>query len=205
MRRLLLVIVLALFVLPFAAHAQDEQPELAWELNADTYVDVADMGIRFYYPTGWVLDTSRGATIGETQEDVDASLDGDDSTQPTGMVITVGGLPNTLFADLGDDPSLDDIADFVVEQSKVTEETRTEAPVMTRRSISIIGTNKGRDGVASLWQQGDFVGIASLGLPEGVSIDDVGLTWGVTLGSIAPLGAQDLGDGTITDNVSNFT
>jgi hypothetical protein len=208
MRRLLLVLVfalLALFVLPVAAFAQDEQPQLAWELSADTYVDMTDLGFRFYYPTGWVLDTSKGATIAATQEDIDAQLDGDDSTQSEGMVISVAGLPLTVFADLGDAPTLDDIADFVVEQSQLTEESREEAPVMTRRSISVIGTKNERDGIATLWKQGDNLGIATINVPDSIAIDDIALTWGVTLGSIAPLGAQDLGDGTITDNVSNFT
>jgi len=204
MRRLFFVIVLALLALPLVSFAQDDQPKLAWELKADTFVDVTDMGIRFYYPTGWLVDTSKGVTIAETQEDIDLSNDGDASTQPTGMVITVGGLPKAAFADLGDDATLDAIADFVVEKSNVTEESRVEAPVMARRSISIVGTSNGRDGVASLWQQGDFVGVASLGLPDSVSIDDVASTWGATLASIAPLGAQDLGEGTITDNYSKI-
>ncbi|MEO8609142.1 MAG: hypothetical protein ABI690_14730 [Chloroflexota bacterium] len=207
MRRLLMVMLFALLTLsalPMTSFAQDQK--LGWDLQSDTHVDVTDLGFRFYYPKGWVLDTKKGITLGQTQADIDAANDGDDSTQAAGMTIGISGFPIAGLTDLGDDPSLDDIVDFAVKANKIIELSRTEAPVMTRRSLSVIGTNKAaRAGFATFWKQGEYAVIVTLGLPDTVSVDEMGYTWGVTLASIAPLDAQPLGDGMLTADESHFT
>ena len=206
MRRLITMIVFTLLVLPFAAFAQDQK--IGWNLQDDNYVDVTDLGFRFYYPTGWVYDlkSGKGINLADTQAGLDAQLDDDDSTQAAGMTIEIRGLPLAGLTDLGDNPSLDDIVDFAVKASDVTEPTRTEAPVMTRRSITVIGSNSaGREGFATFWKQGDYVVIVTLGLPEKVTVKEMGYTWDVTIGSIKPLDAQELGDGLLTDEASHFT
>jgi hypothetical protein len=204
MRRSLTLIVFALLVLPFVVSAQDQK--IGWNLQDDHYVDVSDLGFRFYYPTGWVLDTSKGIALGQTQEDIDAQNDDDDSTQAAGMVIGIRGIPLAGLTDLGDDPSLDDIVDFAVKGSDVTEDSRAETSVMTRRSITVNGSDKaGRQGFATFWKQGDYVVFVTLGLPEKVTVKEMAYTWDVTLGSVKPLDAQELGDGMLTDDTSHFT
>jgi hypothetical protein len=58
MRRFLAGLLLSLLALgvPFSTFAQDQ--ELAWELDAENYLDVSDLGFRFYYPVDWVWGTS---------------------------------------------------------------------------------------------------------------------------------------------------
>jgi hypothetical protein len=208
MRRLMTVLVLALVVLaalPVVSFAQDEAPAFAWEFDKDTYVDLTD-GFRFYYPVDWVVDTSKGVVIGQTQEDVDASNDGDPATYGSGMVINVGLVPMEAFADLGEEATLDDIANFIVEQSGITEKSRAESSVMARRAISIIGTNaQERDGIATIWKQDGAIGVASLGLPEEVGVDDVATTWVATLLSISPIDAPLLAADVLTDSAAGFT
>jgi hypothetical protein len=204
MRRLLIIALAALFVLPTLAFAQGQKT--VWDLNADTHVDVQDLGFRFYYPQGWVLDTSKGITVGETQADIDAEIDGNPATEPKGPTISVQGIPLTALSSLGDNPALDDIVDTAVKSGNLTEAGRTEAPVMTRRSITVYGSNtNGREGMASFWKQGENVVVASLALPAGASPNDYFYTWGVTIGSIAPLDAQPLGDQVLTNDTLQFT
>jgi hypothetical protein len=122
------------------------------------------------------------------------------------MVIGIRGIPLAGLTDLGDDPSLDDIVDFAVKGSDVTEDSRAETSVMTRRSITVNGSDKaGRQGFATFWKQGDYVVFVTLGLPEKVTVKEMAYTWDVTLGSVKPLDAQELGDGMLTDDTSHFT
>src|SRR5688572_29412636 len=136
MRRFLMgLLLLLLLVLPFSTFAQDQ--ELGWELGEDSFIDITDIGFRFYYPVGWVWGSSSGGiSIAETQADLDAQLDDDDTTVPEGRVMSILGIPlESLPAD--EPQSMDDYADFVVEVGEITETERIELPIMSRRSISV--------------------------------------------------------------------
>ena len=205
MRRLLAIIFATLCLLPAAAFAQDSK--LVWELDKDSYLDVTDLGFRFYYPVGWVWDTgSSGIVIAPTQADLDAQLDDDDSTLPEGQVITILGIPMTALADLGDKPTMDQLADFVVETGKITQTERFELPVMARRSIWVVGENSlGRSGIGTFWTQNGYLILTSLGAPDTATINDSIYTWGYTLASVTPLDAEDLGTEKLSSAVSQFT
>jgi hypothetical protein len=206
MRRLFVVLLFTLLVLPFAAVAQD-QP-LAWELNATSYLDLKDLGFRFYYPSGWVYDTSNGngVQLADTQANLNAQIDGDDNTQPNGLSIVIRGIPLTALSDLGTNPTLDTIADYVVKIGGLTEIQRVEVPVITRRSISIFATtNTDRAGIASIWVQNGFLILASLGGQDTQSINDLAYTWYVTLSSIAPIDPLPLSTDLLSDESSHFT
>jgi hypothetical protein len=205
MRRLLALVVVGLFLLPAAAFAQES--ELIWELDKESYLDVTDLGFRFYYPVGWVWGTgSSGIVVAPTQADLDAQLDDDATTLPESHVMTIVGIPLTDLADLGDKPTLDQLADFVVETGGVTESERFEVPVMSRRSVWVMGENgQGRSGVATLWTQNGYLVLTTLGAPDADTLLNSVFTWGYTLGSVIPLEAEDLGSGALESAVSQFT
>jgi hypothetical protein len=205
MRRLF-VLLFTLLVLPFAASAQDHQ--LAWELNAATYLDLKDLGFRFYYPSGWVYDTANGngVQLADTQANLNAQIDGDDSTQPNGLSIVIRGIPLSALSDLGANPTLDAIADYVVKVGGLTEIQRAEVPVMTRRSISIIATtNSNRAGIATMWVQDKLLILASLGGQDTQSVNHLAYTWYATLASITPIDPLPLSKDLLSDESSHFT
>lgn len=207
MRRLFTVLMFTVLMLPFAVFAQDQK--MGWDLQADNYIDVQDLGFRFYFPKGWVydLESGNGIALADTQASLDAQVDDDDSTQPDSLVVIIRGIPLEALSDLGENPTLEAVADFAVTAGAITEsEPRVEVPIMTRRSLSVIGTNgDGRAGIASMWRQNGFLVLVSLGTPDEKTRNELAYTWGVTLGSIKPLDALDLGDGMLTDDVIQFT
>jgi len=200
------MILTALLALPFVATAQDQ--EVLWELSKENYLDVTDLGFRFYYPVGWVWDANsdRGIAIGATQDDVDAHLDGDDSTLPTGQIITILGVPLSALEEAGDNLKMDQLANLVVELGEITETERVEVPIMARRSISVVGENsQGRSGIGTLWTQNGYLVIASLGVPDQETVNSLAYTWGVTIGTMEPLNAEELGSKALASDVSQFT
>jgi hypothetical protein len=205
MRRFIAIVFATLCLLPAAVFAQDSK--LIWDLDKNSYLDVTDLGFRFYYPSGWVYGTGdNGIAIAETQADLDAQLDGDDSTLPEGEVISILGIPMTALADLGDHPTMDQLADFAVKSGKITETDRFELPVMARRSIWVVGENSlGRSGIGTLWQQNGYLISASLGGPDAKTIKNSIYTWGYTLASVIPLNAEDLGTEKLSSDLSQFT
>ncbi|MBZ0287815.1 MAG: hypothetical protein K8I30_09390 [Anaerolineae bacterium] len=207
MRRLLVMVLLAFAVMPFAAAAQDQK--IGWDLDESNYIDVQDLGFRFHFPTGWVydVDSGEGIAMADSQASMDAHLDDDDSTTPEGLIINIRGLPLEALTDLGENPTLNAIADFAVQAGGITEtEPRVEVPVLARHSITIIGTNSdGRAGFATIWRQDGNLVLLSLGAPDTQTRNELAYTWGVTLGWIRPLGALELSDDKVTDTISQFT
>src|SRR5215813_10462448 len=146
MKRFWMVFLLTLLALPALVNAQDQK--VVWDLSKDNYIDVKDLGFRFYYPKGWVFDTSDGIRIAENQADLDAQIDNDNSTQPKGEVIIILGVKLSNLTDLPADAKLDDAVNYVEKQVKFTETDRVEVPIMTRRSISVFGqSSDGRSGI----------------------------------------------------------
>ncbi|MBZ0287816.1 MAG: hypothetical protein K8I30_09395, partial [Anaerolineae bacterium] len=205
MRRLLAFVVAGLFLLPAAAFAQDST--LLWELDQENFLDVTDLGFRFYYPTGWVWGTGEsGIVIAPTEADLEAQLDDDDSTLPEGHVITIVGIPLTALAELGENPTLEQLADFVVEIGGISESERFELPVMSRRALWVLGENSlGRSGAGAMWTQNGYLVLSSLGATDPATLIDSMFTWGYTMGRVIPLAAEDLGSGALSSEVTGFT
>jgi hypothetical protein len=204
MKRLFAIFLFALLVLPIVVSAQNSK--VLWDLSDENYIDVTDLGFRFYYPTGWVYDTSNGIAFAENQADLDAQIDDDDSTIPSGVTITVRGIALSDLTDLGKNPKLDAVADFTVDAAGVKEDERVEVPIMARRSILIIGENNtGRYGIGTLWMQNGYLVLVSLGGADQPTIQNLAYTWGVTLGHITPLDTEPLGEGQLASDVSQFT
>ena len=99
------------------------------------------------------------------------------------------------------------MADFVVKSGKITPTERFELPViMARRSIWVVGENSlGRSGVGTLWVQNGYLILTSLGAPDAKTIKNSVYTWGYTLASAIPLGAEDLGTAKLSSDLSQFT
>ncbi|MEO8609144.1 MAG: hypothetical protein ABI690_14740 [Chloroflexota bacterium] len=205
MRRLLVILFACLCLLPTAAFAQDNK--LTWDLDKKSYLDVTDLGFRFYYPSGWVYGSSgNGIAIAETQSDLDAQLDDDDSTRPDGQVISILGVPLTALTDLGDNPTLEQLTDFAVKSGKIKESDRFEVPVMARRAIWVVGKNSlGRSGVGTFWVQNGYLIVTSLGAPDADTISKSIYTWSYTLASALPLNAENLGTEKVSSDLSQFT
>jgi hypothetical protein len=196
MKRLaLLAVFLLALVVPTVSLAQNN-PGPVWDLT-QTFT-VTDLGFTFKFPKDWVNDTSNGIVLAATQDDIKAFSDDDPKTQPEGAVITINAVQiSALKAQVGSDPTLDDLANLVVKSGDIKEtEARVEIPVMTRRSISVIGTSNanGRGGIATIWRQGDFLVIATASAPDMKEMIRLSYSWGQVIGSMSPVDAQPLSD-----------
>ncbi len=191
-RRFVLIALLLLVMLPFTAFAQDD---LVWSFDAKNFIDAPDLGFRFYYPLGWTFDLSSGFAFAETEADLAAELDDDDSTIAEGSTISVSGIPLEALPDLGEDPTLDAIVDFGVEAAGVTETRRVETTVLARRAIAIFAVNEQEQpGVAVFWLQGDYVVRATVGTPDAATLEALLPAWSLVLLSIEPLDALPLSE-----------
>lgn len=200
-RRILLgILVLALMALamPIIA-AQDNQT--VWDLTEN--LKFTDLGFNFNYPAGWkyAATKSSGVFFASSQSDLDAVTDDDPNTLASDSSFQLIG---TQLADLkktiGDDPTLENIADFVVKSRGITEnEKRVEVPVMTRRSLIVLGEDQAKQGwILSIWEQGDFAVGAFLSSPSYKETVRIAYTWGVLLGGIKPNDALPLSKNTIS-------
>jgi hypothetical protein len=177
-----------------------------WDL-ANVFT-VTDLGFQFNYPKDWVYDTSNGIILAETQKDIDDYRSTDKSVAAKGQVITINALLlSDLKAQVGSDPTLDDIADLAVKIGNITEtESRVELPVMARRSISFCGKNKqkGRGGIATIWQQGDYVVLATMSAKDMPEMISLSYSWGQVLGSMIPTDALPLNDTPLQVDAGGF-
>jgi hypothetical protein len=203
MRRMIWLVMLALLALPMAAFAQEQ--ETAWELRANNHVNITDLGFRFYYPLGWTLDTSRGIAMVEDEADLEALIDNTGDTNPEGLAIRIIGLPLDQAPEGAD--TLDELVDILLELTELNETERVEVPVMGRRSISVFGNSatSTRAGLLTAWMLPDYVVLAGLSAPDLDTLFDLAYTWGMTIGSIEPLNALELGDEPLTAEIAGFT
>lgn len=185
MRRFL-ILVLVLSVFTISATAQDEDDfEPIFDLT-ETFT-VEDLGFEFFYPAGWVFDTSDGIALAETQADLDALITNDPAVTAEGYTIQLTGFPVDAFG--LENPTLDALAEEFVTLAGVTIDEVVELPVMARRSISIIGRTEetGRGGIITMWLEDGFVVLFSFGVPDGTADGNEGFTWGQLLGSMTPI------------------
>jgi hypothetical protein len=206
MKRIGFITVLFLMlVIPTIGLAQNS-PGPVWDLT-NTFT-VTDLGFQFFYPTDWVYDTSGGITLAETKADIQANNDTSDSTVAKGAVVTINAIKaSDLEAQVGSNPTLEDIADWLVKTGDVTEtEARVEIPVMARRTLSVIGTSKkdGRGGFATIWRQGDYVVLATMSAKDMTELIRDAYSWGQILGGMTPTDALPLSDKPITIDVGSF-
>jgi hypothetical protein len=199
-RRILLgiwVLALALLVMPVVA-AQDSKA--VWDLTES--LKFTDLGFNVLYPSGWVYDAtdSSGVFFASNKSDITAATDGDNTTLGSDSTIQliatqIEGLKDAV----GDNPSLDDLIDFLLKSRGVTEnEKRVEIPVLSRRTLSALGEDEAKQGwIITVWRQGDFAVGAFLTSPNYEETVRVAYSWGQMMASITPNDALPLSKNTI--------
>ena len=188
-RRILLsVMMLALIVLalPVAA-AQDSQS--VWDLTEN--IKFTDLGFNVNYPSGWIYTAtdSAGVFFAENKADLAAVTDDDNTTLGENSTFQlIGTKIEGLKETVGENPSLEQLADFIVKNRGITEkEQRIEVPVMTRRTLSVLGEDGANQGwILTVWRQGDYAVGAFLTSPSYKETARFAFSWGQLLSSIMP-------------------
>jgi hypothetical protein len=188
MKKLVLVALLCLFIVPTLVSAQAD-----WDLSQEVWVE--SLGIRFNAPDGWVVSSTDAATyVAETQEDIDTLGDGDASTNPAGIAIAVAGLP--LEGSPMEDATLEDLANTLATQANAEVAGSGELQVNIRPAYYFIGTGTNEAGFTAtsyvaLWKQGSTLVVFGINSPEEAVNDDLSLAFGIMLGSMRPLVSED--------------
>ncbi|MBC7872224.1 MAG: hypothetical protein H7Y09_15375 [Chitinophagaceae bacterium] len=187
----ILLVLLIVLLMPVMGTIYAQENEALFDLT-ETFT-VADLGFEFNYPSGWVTDSSDGIYIAENEDDLAAGIDGDDTTQPEGYSITVNGIEIDA---LGlEEPTLDNVVEFIVTQSGITVTETLDLPVMSRRGVLIIGVNTdGRAGLATVWLQNGYVVSFAMGTSEESVSGDLGYTYGLIVGGMHPVDALELAE-----------
>ncbi|MBA3874416.1 MAG: hypothetical protein H0X30_35250 [Anaerolineae bacterium] len=194
-RRLLLgglMLALVMMVMPVVA-AQDSKA--VWDLTES--IKVTDLGLDIKYPSGWTYQATdtNGIFIAENKADFDAVMDTDPTTLATGSTIQLIATKIVNLKDaVGEDATLDDVADFVVKSRGVTEkEKRVDVPVMTRHARVALGEDEAKQGwILAIWQQGEYYMGAFIASPDYTETLRLAYSFGQLLGSINPLDALAL-------------
>ncbi len=200
LRRVWIAVGLLLTLLPAAVFAQDSRA--LWNLTQT--ISVADIGIEMSYPEGWLHDggeSGNGITFAATQADIDAQADDDNTTFSEGLTLNILGIPLESAKEIiGGDVTLESVLDFAAQSAQITEtEQRVEIPVMGRRTLTLIGNDaSGRAGFATVWQQGDLLVFLKMQGPDMDTVLQAAYSYGQVMSSIVPMGAEELGDNTIT-------
>ncbi|MEQ8672344.1 MAG: hypothetical protein RLP44_15680 [Aggregatilineales bacterium] len=187
MRRSILLLLLALFIFPLAVSAQDDNV-LLFDLS-ETYTD-EELSLEFPYPADWVFDDSTETLyMAENEADLAAELDDDETTNAEGYTITLGTIP--VAALQLENPTLDEAVDIIVAAVGLNITETVEVPIMTRRSIVVIGVDEdGEAGLASMWLQNGLVVVFSMGTPEDEVSGDTGFSFGNIIGAMLSLPAE---------------
>ncbi|MFN8373123.1 MAG: hypothetical protein U0694_09650 [Anaerolineae bacterium] len=186
MRKLALVVVLCLFLVPTLAFAQDSQ--LLWDLSQ--VVDVDALGLRLNVPADWTAGEISGATyIVENADDLDTISGGG---SPTGYAIAVSAFPLEALGDVTDETPLEDIlASLNSSGSMELSETGTAA-VNLRPAIYGVGTTNGMGTIITLWMQDANLIILGLAVPADSVDADSAFSWGNILGLIRPIVSDEI-------------
>jgi hypothetical protein len=188
MKKLVLVVLLCLLVIPTLASAQAD-----WELSQEVWVEA--IGIRFNAPADWVSSVSPiGVYVAETQEDIDTLGDGDATTNPTGIAIAVGVLP--LEGSPMEEATLEELAEMLVTQGNIEVADSGELPVNIRPATYFLGTGTNEAGFTStsyvaLWKQDGTLVVFGIQSPEEAINDDLSFAFGAILASVRPLVSED--------------
>ncbi len=199
-RLLLWALVLALFIgVPVAVVAQDSKA--VWDLSEN--LTFTDLGFNINFPAGWVYGATNGNGVffAETEDDLAQVTDNDANTLGSDSTMQfIGSQIDDLANLIGtEDPTLEELADFVAQSRGITEnEARVEIPVMTRRSLSVLGEDAAGQGwIVTIWKQGDFAIGAFLTSPSYDETVRVAFSWGNILGGIRPNDTLTLGKDTM--------
>lgn len=181
------------FVVPLSVSAQDDEYTQVFDLS-ETFT-VTDLNFTFPYPTGWVVDTSDGITIAETEADLAATIDDDETTFAEGYVIQLNGLSiNDLEGMLDiETAQVDEYAALVAELGGVEVSETFENIVLAHRAAMFAGvsTENGRPGIGSVWIQDGVLVVFSISTGDTLT-SDLAYTWGVLLGSARAIPGVDL-------------
>ncbi|MBL8164199.1 MAG: hypothetical protein JNJ61_19590 [Anaerolineae bacterium] len=192
-RRSIGILLLVLLVALPAAAQTDSRAR--WDLS-NTFT-VTNFGFQFNYPANWIYAIDEGQIyFAEEQSTLDTAIaKAADTTTPP--FFNMSAIPlSALRENLGEDVTIDQIADFAAVQGEITEtEPRVDIPVMARRSVSLIGTNSsGRAGFGTLWTQDEYLFLFSLSAPDMPMLIDLAFSWGQVLGSARPVEPLELSD-----------
>jgi len=197
------MIVLFLLALSGVVLAQEE-PTLVFE--PDTVFTIRDLGFTFLFPEGWVHATGDGIQFAENETDLAAETDDDSTTQAAGYTMSLAALP---LAALGLEESSDitTIADLVVTAGGLTVSEQFDQAIMTYHGVAVAGVNSnGEDGVAIIWQPGEYVIVFGLGVPEEVGLtSDVYYTFGYLIGAMQPVTDLEFTETLTIDALGGFT
>ena len=190
------VIVLLLLVVGVPLVVAGQDSKAVWDLSES--LQITDLGLNVSYPSGWVYKQteSNGILAAENDADLAAVTDDDPATVATG---TYAQFIATKLANLkesvGENPTLEQLADLLVKSRGITEkDKRAEVPVVSRRSLSVLGENDAKQGlILTIWQQGDFVMGSFLTSPSYDETLKVAYSWGQVIGSITPIDPLPLG------------
>jgi hypothetical protein len=172
-----------------------------WDLTENLKFN--DLGFNITYPSGWEYSATKdsGVFFASNKADLAAVTDDDNTTLGSDSTIQVVATEiANLKESVGDDPSLDQLADFLEKSRGITEnEKRVEIPVMTRRTLSAFGEDEAKQGwILTVWRQGDWAVGAFLTSPSYKETIRVAYSWGQLLASIVPNDALPLSQNTIT-------
>ena len=188
MRKLTVLFVAILMTLAFTVQAQDENEFIFSDLDEE--FTVQDLGLTFSYPSDWTWNADSGILVAENESDIEAQNDDDDTTNIDGTIITMNAFPVDSFG--LEDPTLDSLAEFLVEFIEIEVSEIVEVPVMARRAITFIGGDETASGVATMWVQNDLLVFFSMRSADRVIDSDFGFTWGIILSTVTPITELEL-------------
>jgi hypothetical protein len=204
MRRMITLVLLVLLLPVMAVSAQNS--DLKFDLNPETFLNVNDLGFRFFYPEGWIFDNTQGITLVEREADVEPLTDSDDSTNAEGLFMRVLGIPAEGIENF-ESLTLETAAEDLLRQLGGTAtEPFQPVSVLARPGLVVVGTSDdGRAGILTVWKQTHYLVIATLSAPDMDTIIDLAFSWGVVLARVEPIDALPLGKDVLTAPEAGFT
>jgi hypothetical protein len=184
MRKVFVVLLLCLLVIPASVFAQDDVLELS------QVVQIEALGIEFNAPDGWLVGSDDSALyVAQTQEDLDAATDGDPETKAAGVAVAVAVIP---LEDMGmEDATLDDIATQFAGSAEVSDSG--ELTVNLRPAIYLLGTStsNGETSYLAFWKQDASLVLFSVLVPSGEVDQSITDLFGTMLNTVRPSVAED--------------
>jgi hypothetical protein len=185
-----LAVIVALLVMFSITSAQDNESLI----DFDSTLTISDAGIILPVNSDWVNTQSNGLHLAANQDDLDAVTD--DSARTMAEDVTVYFLlfeKSEIEAD--ERTSVDDIADTVLSvlAEDAEEQERFSFGVLSRRAVvSVVGNSDDTAAFYAVWTQDENVVLLRLTAPDIDTLGEYGFTFGMMLGGISAMDAEDL-------------